>query len=156
MDRRLTEGRVGDAADALSYTLAGIDIIATTAPYIATALGSAPGTALAVAARQGLKDFTEITKTVVALPAMQDAIKDMRARNGAAARAQLTQDLGGALDPSVAALNDALRNDPTGELRAAAKDLWPKEMAGGDLSPGAVIQACPDVFPLLLCQAAAA
>jgi type II secretory pathway pseudopilin PulG len=147
MDRRLTEGRVGDAADALSYTLAGIDIIATTAPYIATALGSAPGTALAVAARQGLKDFTEITKTVVALPAMQDAIKDMRARNGAAARAQLTKDLGGALDPSVAALNDALRNDPTGELKEAAKDLWPKEMAGGDLSPGAVIQACPDVFP---------
>jgi hypothetical protein len=152
MERRLVEGRAPfpyDVSDDLTYGLFVLDTIGTAAPYIATGVGAETGTVAGMLARTGLKDFTSVAKDFVALPLLKDLIRDARARSGADASAELTDRMGSSLDPAVNLLTDAIKNDPTGTLVQAAKDLglMPEQVTDGDLSPGALVRSCPDVFP---------
>lgn len=129
---------------------------------ITTALQAAKATGDAVSAfepqwaKEALDDIgarikagVGVIEDVEAMPWAANWMSDRRARSGADHAAAVADAYDGLDEVSMRALATAINHDPTGQVMAAAKDLWPdyfNNPSRKDLTAGGCVSDHPEVF----------
>jgi hypothetical protein len=131
--------------------LANLHGIFTTVVDAAPLLGLAGGPfgyEIAKEAADPLKRISDVAADIAAIPGLQQIVGDWRARNGAAAVAEITDANARYFEAAVATIADRVRKDSTGQLLQALKDAFPKVFTPGmsSVAPGACVSEHPEVF----------
>ena len=148
LDRRLA-GHLpfpDDPIDDTQNALAVVKTIGDAAPLVGGITDGPFGYVVGLGAREGVKSFVSTGQDFLSIPGVQNMISDWRARNGAAASADLTDRFGPEFQSAVDRAASIAAGNP--EALKALRDLYPQVFVSDDatVAPGSVMQCHPEVY----------